>query len=287
MDFTGFYYSIAGCSATIVAIIGGFIASKLITISSERDNINESLIEINNKLDLKYRQAEDLEKDLNDDDALDYIKDNVDALFEGKCFEDVYNPSEQVRLEVTVLKSYWNKAYELLKEILECYDPTDLNSDNIPNNVAIKYNSGFEYDLCKILSNETKYRCRQPKPFSIDDIVVPNRYALQSSAAWYTKTQGELAEVTLQIQELELEKKQFEKRKDTVRKPKGMKSGLVIFAIFSLSGILLPLSCALFDTINIFYFSEWILPLVNLGLFVLGLITIFIYMALLLRWKDK
>ena len=54
MDFTGFYYSIAGCSATIVAIIGGFIASKLITISSERDNINESLIEINNKLDLKY-----------------------------------------------------------------------------------------------------------------------------------------------------------------------------------------------------------------------------------------
>ena len=287
MDFTGFYYSIAGCSATIVAIIGGFIASKLITISSERDNINESLIEINNKLDLKYRQSESLKKDLNDDDALDYIRDNVEELIAGKCFEDVFNPSEQARLEIIVLKTYWDKARNMFKELWEEYDPQNLNSDNIPNNVAIKYNSGFEYDLCKILSNEIKYRCRQPKPFSIDDIVVPNRYALQASAAWYTKTQDELEELILQIQELELEKKQYEKRKNAVRKPKGMKSGLVIFAIFSLSGIFLPLLCALFDTIYIFYFSEWILPLINLGLFVLGLVTIFIYMVLLLRWKDE
>ena len=31
LDYSSFFYSIAGCSATIIAIIGGFIASKLIS----------------------------------------------------------------------------------------------------------------------------------------------------------------------------------------------------------------------------------------------------------------
>ena len=41
-----FFYSIAGCSATIIAIIGGFNASKLISISADRDNILDKIKEI-------------------------------------------------------------------------------------------------------------------------------------------------------------------------------------------------------------------------------------------------
>ena len=56
MDYTSFFYSIAGCSATIIAIIGGFIASKLISIGADRDKILDKIKEIEDELDMKTRQ---------------------------------------------------------------------------------------------------------------------------------------------------------------------------------------------------------------------------------------
>lgn len=38
--------TIAACSASIVAILGGFIASKLIAINAERDEVNTRISEL-------------------------------------------------------------------------------------------------------------------------------------------------------------------------------------------------------------------------------------------------
>lgn len=70
-----FFYYIAGCSATIIAIIGGFIASKLISISADRDNILDKIKEIDDELRMKSRQHNDLVKKINDDDAYDFVRD--------------------------------------------------------------------------------------------------------------------------------------------------------------------------------------------------------------------
>ena len=81
MDYSSFFYSIAGCSATIIAIIGGFIASKLISISADRDNILDKIKEINDELNMKTKQHDDIIEKLDDDDALDFLSDmaNGDA----------------------------------------------------------------------------------------------------------------------------------------------------------------------------------------------------------------
>lgn len=60
LDYSSFFYSIAGCSATIIAIIGGFIASKLISISADRDNILDKIKEINDELNMKTKQHDDI-----------------------------------------------------------------------------------------------------------------------------------------------------------------------------------------------------------------------------------
>ena len=62
LDYTSFFYSIAGCSATIIAIIGGFIASKLISISSDRDVILDKIKEIDDELGMKTRQHKEIMK---------------------------------------------------------------------------------------------------------------------------------------------------------------------------------------------------------------------------------
>ena len=79
MDCTSFFYSIAGCSATIIAIIGGFIASKLISISSDRDVILDKIKEIDDELGMKTRQHKEIMQKLNDDDAYDSNGNNYDS----------------------------------------------------------------------------------------------------------------------------------------------------------------------------------------------------------------
>ena len=84
MDYSSFFYSIAGCSATIIAIIGGLIASKLISISADRDNILDKIKEINDELNMKTKQHDDIIEKLDDDDALDFVRDNVSMLVDHR-----------------------------------------------------------------------------------------------------------------------------------------------------------------------------------------------------------
>ena len=81
MDYTSFFYSIAGCSATIIAIIGGFIASKLISISADRDKILDKIKEIEDELDMKTRQYNEAMEELNADDAFGFVRDNICLLY--------------------------------------------------------------------------------------------------------------------------------------------------------------------------------------------------------------
>ena len=50
-DLTTVLTTIAACSASIVAILGGFIASKLITINAERDEVNTRIAELDEEID--------------------------------------------------------------------------------------------------------------------------------------------------------------------------------------------------------------------------------------------
>ena len=95
---------------------------------------------------------------------------------------------------------------------------------------------------------------------------------------------GEAEKLELRIEELKFEKSQYEEKKREIKKPKGMKSGLIIFIIFSILGVFFPLVCALIDcTYN---YSCLCVPIISLGLFVICVLVTFIYLALLLSWKD-
>lgn len=54
-DLTPLLTTIAAASASIVAILGGFIASKLISISTERDAVSSKISEVEQR---KIRRSE-------------------------------------------------------------------------------------------------------------------------------------------------------------------------------------------------------------------------------------
>lgn len=278
MDLTGFYYSIAGCSATIVAIIGGFIASKLISISSERDGIVEKLREVDELLSLKKGQEADITQMLEEDDALDFIKEHIRDLVDGRAFLQIYKPEEKERLEAPVLEKYWNESRSVLQEIEACfqYYGCEVNSDKVPNEYALKHEEGFLYDVAVEICKEFE---RRESPLKV---MLPD---FGNGVGWYTKKADERARLRQEISSLELEQKQYEDKKQAIKKPKGMKSGLIIFVVFALTGVVYPLVCAM---LNLFAgVADYALALSVLLLFVAGVGVTFGYLAMLLRWKEN
>lgn len=82
--------TIAGASASFVAILGGFIASKLIAINGERESCKSHLEE------LKYEKMFHLEKKdlsrraLQEEDALSFIYAHLDEVAAGVDLDEVY-----------------------------------------------------------------------------------------------------------------------------------------------------------------------------------------------------
>lgn len=63
-----------------------------------------------------------------------------------------------------------------------------------------------------------------------------------------------------------------------------MKSGLSIFVVFSILGVFFPLICALKN--SIYKFENLCMPIVALIFFGGCIFITFVYLALLLRWKN-
>lgn len=287
MDYSSFFYSIAGCSATIIAIIGGFIASKLISISSDRDSVLDKIKEINDELNIRTKQHNDIIQRLNDDDALDFVGDNISLLVDNRCIDVVYKSEEKPKLDYFTTEQYWKRALRICEEIsnLEASQLENINSDKVPVELAKKYTNEFDYGVCKKVFRELDKRARKRNrnPFDIstslmdvgDIVPVPINQ-------WYHHKSEEAEKLETRIEELKFEKLQYEEKKKQIRKPRGMKSGLLLFAVFSVLGVFLPLICVLFDDFS----TSMCVAVIALCMFEFCVLITFIYMALLLRWKN-
>lgn len=285
LDFSSFYYSISGCSATIIAIIGGFIASKLISINSDRDNILERIKGIDDELQMKRKQHDSIVEELDEDDALDFIKKNISKLVDQKSFLAVYKSEEKNRLDYAKQEKYWLRALEVCKDVSELDNDqmSDRNSDDVPGVLAEKYSNNFEYVVCEKIIFELKRRDKE-KNFRVSlGLYVPSDTSLPMGGIWYHEKRKEAEKMNLQIEELSFERKQYEEKKQKIRKPKGMKLGLAIFIVFSLLGVLFPLACAL---IYIVYEEQNVcIPIISFCLFIICVVITFLYLVSLLRWK--
>ena len=153
-DLTNILTTIAACSASIVAILGGFIASKLIAINAERDEVDTRISELDEEIAFYTNEQTTLQRNLDEDDALDFIIDNIENIIEERSLDEIYKEEERPRLTKDVLRPYWErgeKAYQLLYDILSQKDDEDYeeNDDGVPSEVAKTITEEFEYSICK------------------------------------------------------------------------------------------------------------------------------------------
>lgn len=284
-ELTNLLTTIAGCSATVIAIVGGFIGSKLIALSTERDEILARLLEIDEEISFKMKKVVDANKDLDEDDALDFIRDNIKSVVLEESLDKVYKIEERPRLSKEELNPYWDKAIKISRKL--CYDHLskgeEVNDDGVPNKLAAKIEANFDYTVCKYAARS--FNCMQRGNNSMFSAMLIADDLPRINGNWYHKTRDEVNKEKLSIEWLTIQKKQLMIRKNALKKPKGMKSGLVVFGLFSLFGVLSPLIIIPFSTENYYYYL--IVKYCVIYMFAMGLLAVFMYLIDLLKWKEQ
>ena len=272
-DISSLLLTIAGASASFVAILGGFIASKLIAINGERESCKSHLEE------LKYEKMFYLEKKdlarraLQEEDALSFIYAHLDEAAAGVDLDKVYEEDVPQVLQYEELLLYWEKA-QFAKELFD----ERLKEGNCEFNEYM-----IPYDLAKELAEDIfAYRFLQMYA-SVGFSEYVGEYVPHIHGDWYEKVKQESLEDNTKAMILEIQETRYKEDLLKLHKPKGLKIGLLIFALFSFFNIALPP----FLCVTAFP-KEWntIVAYWSIGMLVLGLGATFWYLAKMLRWKK-
>lgn len=282
-DLTSVLTTISAASASIVAILGGFIASKLISINGERNAVTSKLREINDEIAYRTKLLEDAQYENDEEDALDFIKENIEYLVERANLEDLYDENNSYRLEFERLRPFWDKAEGILLRFESASCGEDVNDDGVPVSIESEIREDdFSYEICRKISKYyTQQHLRKINPYmrvpyDLKDI------KFNGQPRWYLKNIDTISEENNALGWLEQQKKHYEDEKIRLSNPKGMKIGLCIFILFSIFCIIMPLILAPFcTTVYENYITRKVLVL---GMFVIGLSSIFVYLMWLFHW---
>ena len=272
-EASGLLLTISGVSAGFVAILGGFIASKLISINSERDAAESNLEEVKYQKILKTKERDLLRHSLDEEDSICYLHEHIEDLTNDLELKDIYEEYELQTVAFERLLPYWEKARFYIKEY-EKYAQKEnctFNNDMIPCELAEDNREDpFVYELLMMYAG---WR------FSDDFESVPVR----PQGSWYEKTKEQVIQANMQAAALDVQEQRYRMDLDRARKPKGMKMGLLIFALFSIFNIIAPL---ILSTITLE--EKWcvLVMVASIGLLSLGLAAIFIYLSVMLKPKS-
>ena len=266
--------TIAGVSASFVAILGGCIAAKLISINQERENCRNKLSEIRFKRLLITEQRKMSKRLLDDADALNFINQHSEEFMDDCELEDIYDENEPQFIEYEELLPYWNKARAFKekfdKQIQKGY--CDFNDLMIPIELVEEAaDDGFAYHFLGMYAR-----------WGFSEYFEETEYPIYGK--WYDNAKNESLNANNQAMILDVEEQRCEMDLNALKKPEGMKPGLIIFALFSTLNIIVPL---IFSAVPLS--DKWCVGVAccSIGLLGLGLLSTFLFLAQMLKWKEK
>jgi len=274
-DVHSLLYTIASLSASFVAILGGFIASKLISIHGEREAIEAQKENISQELHVIKAEYDDAVQYMQEDDAIDFICNNISRIKNRESLEAVYEDDKDKILEIEELRGYWERAVYIFSRFLECRKPIHFNEDRVPKDIADEFiGNYFDYEVCKYVSRSSDSVLKYVD--SLSDIEYKNTQ--------YRKKKEYSEKLDFEIRILEVRRKQAIGRVEELASPKGMKAGLCIFACFSALNIILPL---ILSTAEIVTKYPVAFAYLSIFLLVIGLVSIFRYFVGMLTNTSK
>ena len=293
-NLTTLLVTIVASSASFVAILGGFIASKLLAISGERDHLENQIVDLQSKIELKTARNRKLWYDLDEDKALCFILAHPRDLYDQVRAEDVLKKYDESDIDLESFKPFWDKGLALRKKIITAYHNGEAcNENNIPLSMLEEFRQ--DYFLQKVANALTEeYRSEvirqqllsrgMPRIETVPLQPTQNLYSIMPKE-WKKTHYSEIKELNKDLDLLELQKGLVEEQLKKLFNPPHVNSGLVIFGLFSLFNIIVPLLLCMWEypAKNSWYY---LVQYSTISLFAIGLLVVLLYMKSVLNRKS-
>lgn len=295
MDLNILISTIIAATAALVAIIGGFLVSRVISLSSERVGIDRRLREIVNDISAKRDMLTRVKESLFEEDADDFIIDNHEKLLlEDKSLEQLIDEDDHSTLTVKELEPYVETFYEIKEEVLSFISnykshtvPSDFNELIRGSSELKKPNRKDWYELIyDVMYDQLPEESNHPFGFNLPSFKPINSPPVMNvvSQQKYRDKENERDKLQDELHILDMQKEEQIKILNDYGKPKGLWSGLAVLIYACIVGIGYP-STLLPYPMN--YYNDMLTKWFLLILFFSELFALFIYLAFNLHKLTK
>jgi hypothetical protein len=275
--------TVAASTAAIVAIVGGLIISRLLSLSSEKNGVVRRLRELVADVGTLQQQSDEISEFLLRDDAEDFIKDHAkDLVLDGTPFEELvdvhnypYRTVEELRPFIQMFEEVKEDFYKIVErddfDLPEEFDYFFKNEKLAFPERRFYYKTIFrEFDKELLRRTKGPYGSVKYMPM-ISTATVPS-YSIQ----YYRQQKTERDRLD---GEIALLKKQIEVQRATLQaygKPDGVWSGLFVIMYSCLVSVVWP--CMLLPY-EVNRYNDQLTRWTILGFFFSALLALFVYIG--------
>ncbi|MEK4626558.1 hypothetical protein MKY06_30135 [Priestia sp. FSL P4-0332] len=288
MDLNGLINTIIASTAALVAIIGGFLVSRVLALSSERVAVERRFNEINNNLRIKEEMLKETVHYIFEEDLNDFFKDNCEKVLWGQIpLQEIVEEDEYTALTGEEIEPYVEefKSLESELKLLIKNNSSNVTSDfeefikekeiRLPDKklwYEFVYDAMYEKYVERENSN-TLYT------FGAGLNTLPDVTAAQS----YKDKVKERNNLQDELRFLKMQKTEQNKILQDYVKPKGLWGGLIVLVYACIVGIVYPSTLLPYPEKAYSVTLKWVL----LGLFFSQLAALFAYLFISLYSLTK
>lgn len=285
MDLNGLISTITTSTAALVAIIGGFLISRVISLSSEQTGIKRKIREIDNDLLAKKELLQNVEDYLLEDDARDFLEDNIIKILQQETLSEIINQDTNNNRSEEELKPYFNEMQNIIKELYTLINKLEKFGDDFDdfykeNNHSLKdiekrdlYEIAYEGMMDLIRDSQSQ----SSDPFAIGlNLSSLSSFRPRSVNLEYRDKSKERDRLDADIRVLELQIEEQRKILNDYGKPHGVWGGFAVLVYACIVGIIYPSMLLPYptETYNDNLTKYWLL-----FLFFSQLVALFVYLA--------
>lgn len=284
--------TIVTSTAALTAIIGGFLVSRVITLSSEQNGINRKLRELNNEIIAKEVSLSQVTEYITSEDAFDFIIDNVDELSEGETsLKEIHKKDryteltlEQLKPCVELYKSIFNETRSLTRQFRSL--PSDFDDFKKRLTIELSHSEKLDwYELAYDFIYESLPK-RKPSNSLLPDISTLTHFHNRVRPVnHYYHNQVKIKEqLEKELVVLKLQKAEQDKILTEYGKPNGVWSGLIVLIYSSIVGIAYPVTLLPYPMNT---YNDSLTKTVLITLFLSELVVLFGYLILAMKNLTK
>lgn len=279
MELDSLITTIVTSTAALIAIIGGFLVSRVISLSSEQNGIKRRVREIDGELEVKKYLKDEIEDLLFHEDADSFIASNIKELFDDNIdlktiIDNDHDNQLTYKQLIPFVRNFKNIRDEMISKVDSLWPPEEIDLDDFLKENKLKLIYPMKKEWYEWVYNELheKWQDQLPPIERAMSLSTTSNIGSSHYEDSVKKHESIMDEISL------LEKH----RTDQINilkdygQPHGVLGGIIVLGYASIVGIVIPsIFLPYSNAITTPFWDKWIL----LSLFFSQLAALFIYLG--------